>query len=65
MIPASTVFDQSTFIALLDLDPVVADYRTFFSSLDWSIVEHWEAQQSKRGRSALTSKPFCCAFAKI
>lgn len=39
MIPASTVFDQSTISALLEYDPGVTDYRAFFSSLDWSIKE--------------------------
>lgn len=50
MIPASSLFDQPTLTALLDHDPVVADYRAFFSLLDWSIVERWQAQQSRRGR---------------
>ena len=44
MIPASSVFDQTTLAALLEHDPVVTEYRAFFSLLDWSIVERWEAQ---------------------
>src|SRR5579875_3636530 len=36
--------------ALLAHDPVVAGYRTCFASLDWSVVERWEAQQSPHGR---------------
>jgi hypothetical protein len=46
MILASPVFNQSTITALLDHDPVVQDYRAFFSFLDWSVVERWEAQRS-------------------
>src|SRR5437588_8325260 len=46
MIPSSTRFDQSTMQALLESDPLVADYRQFFALVDWSVVEHWQAQQS-------------------
>lgn len=46
MIPTSTRFDQSTMHALLEADPLVADYRAFFALLDWSVVERWQAQQS-------------------
>jgi hypothetical protein len=62
MIPASTVFDQSTITALLDHDPVVADYRAFFSLLDWSIVARWEAQQSQRGRPSHPESAYLKAF---
>jgi hypothetical protein len=50
MIPASSLFDQSTIAALLDHDPIVQDYRAFFSLLDWSVVERWQVQRSSRGR---------------
>jgi hypothetical protein len=46
MIPTSHRFDQSTMVALLEVDPLVADYRAFFSLLDWSVVERWQAQRS-------------------
>lgn len=46
MIPASDRFDQSTIAALLDADPLIQEYRAFFSLLDWSVVERWQAQQS-------------------
>jgi hypothetical protein len=46
MIPSSHLFDQSTLAALLEHDPLVADYRTFFASLDWSVVERWQTQRS-------------------
>src|SRR6185312_11317068 len=46
MIPSSTRFDQSTMQALLDADPLVADYRQFFALFDWSVVDHWQTQQS-------------------
>ncbi len=46
MIPASHLFDQPTMTALLEHDPLVADYRAFFASLDWSVVERWHTQRS-------------------
>ena len=49
MIPASRRFDQSTIASMLEVDPLVQEYRTFFSLFDWSIVDRWQA-----GRSA------CC-----
>ena len=42
--------------ALLDHDPVVTDYRAFFSLFDWSVVERWQAQRSARG---LHGHPIC------
>jgi len=46
MIPSSPVFDQPTMTALLEHDPLVADYRAFFALYDWSVVERWQAQRS-------------------
>ena len=46
MIPSSHLFDHSTIAALLSHDPLVADYRAFFAELDWSVVQHWQAQRS-------------------
>jgi len=48
--------------ALLDHDPVVQEYRTFFSLLDWSVVDHWQAQQSVRGRPAHPISAYLKAF---
>lgn len=62
MIPASDLFDQSTMAALLDHDPLVADYRAFFSLLDWSVVEHWETQRSGLGRPAHPESAYLKAF---
>ena len=62
MIPASHLFDQSQLTALLDHDPMVADYRAFFSLLDWSVVERWEAQRSARGRPAHPESAYLKAF---
>src|SRR5579859_5595342 len=62
MIPASDRFDQSTIATLLDHDPVVLDYRAFFSSLDWSVVEQWEAERSSRGRPAHPEAAYIKAF---
>jgi hypothetical protein len=53
MIPVSSVFDQPTLHALLDHDPLVQSYRSFFSLLDWSLVEQWERQQSTHRRPPL------------
>src|SRR6266699_7316609 len=52
MIPSSAIFDQSMMQHLLDLDPVVQDYRAFFSCLDWSLLDQWQAERSSRGRPA-------------
>lgn len=46
MIPASVRFDQSTMASLLEIDPLVQEYRAFFSLFDWSVVERWQAQRS-------------------
>lgn len=62
MIPASTRFDQSVITALLDADPLIQDYRAFFSSLDWSAVEQWEQQRSSRGRPAHPEAAYLKAF---
>ncbi|HEU0002179.1 MAG TPA: hypothetical protein VFQ36_14855, partial [Ktedonobacteraceae bacterium] len=62
MIPASAVFDQSTLAALLEHDPLVADYRAFFASLDWSLVDSWQARRSARGRPAHPERAYLKAF---
>lgn len=62
MIPASDLFDQSTLTTLLAHDPLVADYRAFFSLLDWSVVEQWEAQRSALGRPAHPESAYLKAF---
>lgn len=62
MIPVSAVFDQPTLTALLAHDPVVADYRVFFASLDWSLVEHWEAGHAGRGRPSHPESAYLKAF---
>src|SRR6266571_334238 len=46
MIPTSHRFDQPTMATLLEVDPLVADYRAFFALFDWSVVERWQAQRS-------------------
>ncbi len=62
MIPASHLFDQSTMAVLLEHDPVVQDYRAFFASLDWSLVEQWQNQRSARGRPAHPESAYLKAF---
>ena len=46
MIPSSHLFNQPTMTALLDVDPLVTDYRAFFGLFDWSVVARWQAQRS-------------------
>jgi len=62
MIPTSAVFDQSTMQHLLDCDPVVQDYRAFFSLLDWSLVEQWQTDHESRGRPAHPESAYIKAF---
>jgi len=62
MIPKSAVFDQPTIAALLDHDPLIQDYRAFFSLLDWSVVEQWEAARSGLGRPAHPESAYLKAF---
>src|SRR6266568_4837483 len=62
MIPSSHLFDQSHIVTLLDHDPLVQDYRAFFSLLDWSVVDHWQAQRSSRGRPAHPETAYLKAF---
>ena len=62
MIPASAHFDQSTLTTMLDHDPVVQDYRAFFSLLDWSLVEGWRVPRSPRGRPAHPLSAYVKAF---
>lgn len=62
MIPSSAVFNQSTMQHLLEYDPVVQDYRAFFSFLDWSLVEQWQAHHSSRGRPAHPESAYIKAF---
>ena len=62
MIPASLVFDQPTLAALLEHDPLIADYRAFFASLDWSLVDQWQARRSPRGRPPHPERAYLKAF---
>jgi hypothetical protein len=62
MIPSSALFDQGVMQQLLDVDPVVQDYRTFFALLDWSLVDQWQAQRSARGRPAHPESAYLKAF---
>ena len=62
MVPSSTLFDQSVLQQLLDVDPVVLDYRTFFDGLDWSLVDQWQAERSTRGRPPHPESAYLKAF---
>src|SRR5258708_36631360 len=62
MIPSSDLFDQSVMTALLEHDPVVEQYRAFFSLFAWSVVDDWQAQRSARGRPAHPESAYIKAF---
>jgi hypothetical protein len=62
MIPASPLFDQNVLTALLAHDPLVQQYRAFFSLLDWSMVDDWHRQQSARGRPGHPESAYLKAF---
>src|SRR5689334_6522902 len=53
MIPSSTLFDQPTLTSMLDHDPLIQHYRAVFALFDWSVVEHWIAARSSRGRTLI------------
>src|SRR6266487_2099514 len=61
MVPSSALFDQSV-LQQLDVDPVVQDYRTFFASLNWSLVDQWQAERSARGRPPHPESAYLKAF---
>ncbi len=50
MIPCSQTFDQSTMSRMLDADPVVQRYRTFFALFDWSVVPEPAVKPSQPGK---------------
>src|ERR1700687_2188617 len=62
MIPTSRVFDQSVMTAMLEHDPVVAQYRAFFSLLDWSLVEPFEAGGPRPARPPHPTSAYLKAF---
>jgi len=62
MIPSSHLFDHSVMTALLEHDPVVVQYRAFFSLFEWSVVDDWQAQRSARGRPAHPESAYLKAF---
>ncbi len=62
MIPSSSVLDQSAITTLLTIDPLVQQYRTFFSLLDWSFVDRWQALRSPRGRPGHPECAYLKAF---
>ncbi len=62
MIPSSDLFDQSTLTALLEHDPLVQAYRAFFALLDFSLMDDWQGQHSKRGRHGHPTSAYLKAF---
>jgi hypothetical protein len=50
MIPYSRTFDQQTMIHMLEHDPIVQRYRTFFALFDWSVVPEPILDPSRPGK---------------
>ena len=50
MIPYSRAFDQQTMIHMLEHDPIVQRYRTFFALFDWSVVPEPILDPSRPGK---------------
>ena len=50
MIPESCIFDQRTMTLMVEHDPLVQHYRTFFKQLDWSVVPDPPVDPSRPGR---------------
>src|SRR5947208_4022365 len=46
----SCVFDQRTMSLMVEHDPLVQHYRTFFEQLDWSVVPEPGVDPSRPGR---------------
>jgi hypothetical protein len=47
---------------LLSVDPLVQEYRAFFSLFDWSVVDQWQAERSSRGRPGHPESAYLKAF---
>src|SRR5437667_8839350 len=50
IIPDSTTFDQRIMTLLMQHDPVVQRYRTFFALFDWSVVPEPVIDPSQPGK---------------
>lgn len=50
MIPYSATFDQQTLTRMIEHDPLVQRYRTFFANLDWSDVPELPRAPSQPGK---------------
>ena len=62
MIPSSVVFEQAVMAQLLTHDPLVQEYRSFFTLFDWFVIEDWEAQRTGRGRPGHPLSAYLKAF---
>lgn len=50
IIPESHAFDQQAMTLMVEYDPIVQHYRTFFEQLDWSVVPDQAPDPSRPGR---------------
>lgn len=64
MIPYSPVFDQHTLELMMEYDPIVQEYREWFSHLDWSPLQTRPPtpKNSKRGSPAHPETAYVKAF---
>lgn len=62
MIPQSRIFDQRTMTLMLEHDPLVRRYRTFFDQLDWSVVPEVPVDPSRPGQRPHPPSAYVKAF---
>jgi len=65
MIPCSSTFDQQTLTLMLEHDPVVQRYRTFFALFEWRVVPEPPLDRaSELTHNVLTSRLSCSRWRK-
>jgi hypothetical protein len=62
IIPESCVFDQQTMTRMLEHDPLVQRYHTFFDQLDWSVVPEKPINSSLPGQRPHPQSAYLKAF---
>jgi len=62
MIPESRVFDQGIMTRMVEHDPLVQRYHTFFDQLDWSVVPEPPVDPSRPGQRPHPQRAYIKAF---
>src|SRR2546421_416673 len=62
MIPCSSTFDQQTLTLMLEHDPVVQRYRTFFALFEWRVVPEPPLDPSQPGKRAHPQRAYIKAL---